>query len=71
MRAPVRVPVLHLHGARDGVLLPRSAQGSGRHVEAPYRWRLLDGVGHFPHEEDPGAFNAQLLGWLADGEPDR
>ena len=71
MRTPVRVPTLHLHGALDRVVLARTAQGSGRYVEAPYRWRLLDGVGHFPHEEDPGAFTAELLGWLADAEPDR
>jgi pimeloyl-ACP methyl ester carboxylesterase len=71
MRVPVRVPVLHLHGALDGSLRPSTAQGSGRYVEAPYRWRLLDGVGHFPHEESPGAFDAELLGWLADPEPDR
>lgn len=71
MREPVRAPVLHLHGGADRCLLPRSAQGSGRYVEAPYRWRLLDGVGHFPHEEAPDQFDAELLGWLADPEPDR
>ncbi|NHC44362.1 alpha/beta fold hydrolase [Motilibacter aurantiacus] len=71
MREPVRVPVLHLHGAADRAVLPRSAQGSGLYVEAPYRWRLLGGVGHFPHEESPEAFAAELLGWLADPEPDR
>lgn len=71
MRSPVGAPTLHLHGALDRVVLPRTAQGSGRHVEAPYRWRLLAGVGHFPHEEDPDGFTAELLGWLADAEPDR
>jgi len=71
MKTPVRVPTLHLHGAADRSVLPASAQGSGRYVEAPYRWRLLDGVGHFPHEEAPDAFTDELLGWLADPEPDR
>jgi pimeloyl-ACP methyl ester carboxylesterase len=71
MRAPVRVSTLQLHGALDPAVLARSAQGSGRYVEAPYRWRLLDGVGHFPHEEDPVRFNAELIGWLDDPEPDR
>jgi len=71
MRTPVRIPVLHLHGALDGSLRPSSARGSGRYVEAPYRWRLLDGVGHFPHEENPGRFDEEVLGWLADEEPDR
>ncbi|MQA83081.1 MAG: alpha/beta fold hydrolase [Streptosporangiales bacterium] len=71
MRVPIRVPTLQLHGALDKCVLPRSAQGSGRYVEAPYRWRLLAGAGHFPHEEMPQQFNTELLGWLADPEPDR
>jgi pimeloyl-ACP methyl ester carboxylesterase len=71
MSTPINAPVLHLHGAADTMMVARSAQGSGRYVEAPYRWRLLDGVGHFPHEEDPHRFNAELLSWLADPEPDR
>jgi pimeloyl-ACP methyl ester carboxylesterase len=71
MKAPVTVPTLHLHGALDGPVLARSAQGSSRYVDAPYRWRLLPAVGHFPHEEDPATFNEELLGWLNDPEPDR
>ncbi|MFE3198546.1 alpha/beta fold hydrolase [Embleya sp. NPDC055664] len=71
MKAPVEVPTLHLHGALDPVILPRTAAGSGRYVEAPYRWRLLDGVGHFPHEEQPAMFTEELLGWLKDPEPER
>jgi pimeloyl-ACP methyl ester carboxylesterase len=71
MRSPIRVPVLHLHGALDRCVLPRSAQGSGRYVEAPYRWKLIEGAGHFPHEERPESFDEELLGWLADPEPDR
>ncbi|NGN67566.1 alpha/beta hydrolase [Streptomyces sp. A7024] len=71
MRRPVRVPVLHLHGSLDPVMRTRTAAGSGEFVEAPYRWRLFDGVGHFPHEEDPAAFSAELVNWLRDPEPDR
>ena len=29
-----------------------------------YRWRLLPGIGHFPHEEAPAIINADLLDWL-------
>ncbi|MFZ5851003.1 MAG: alpha/beta fold hydrolase [Actinomycetota bacterium] len=71
MRQPVRVPVLQLHGSADRALLPSTAAGSGRYVAGPYRWRLLDGVGHFPHEEAPERFDAELLRWLADPEVDR
>ena len=71
MKRPVRVPTLHLHGSLDPVVRTRSAAGSGQYVEAPYRWRLFDGLGHFPHEEDPAAFSAELINWLKDPEPDR
>ena len=47
----VGVPTLHLHGGADPFLLPETAHGSGAWVEAPYELQVLDGVGHFPHEE--------------------
>jgi pimeloyl-ACP methyl ester carboxylesterase len=71
MRAPVQAPTLHLQGAADPCLPAALARGAGRYVEAPYRWKILDGLGHYPHEERPEAFNAELIGWLADPEPDR
>lgn len=71
MRAPVQAPTLHLHGALDRCVPPRIARPAARYVEAPYRWRLIEGAGHFPHEERPAAFDTELLGWLADPEPDR
>ncbi|MFI6921550.1 alpha/beta fold hydrolase [Nonomuraea spiralis] len=71
MRTEIEAPTLHLHGALDPWVLPRTAQGSSRYVAAPYRWRLLEGAGHFPHEEIPDVFDTELLGWLADPEPDR
>ncbi|MET8141999.1 alpha/beta hydrolase [Sphaerisporangium sp. NPDC005288] len=71
MRTELEMPTLQLHGAADTCMPPRAAQGSSRYVAAPYRWRLLEGVGHFPHEERPEQFDAELLGWLEDPEPDR
>lgn len=66
MKRPVRVPTLHLHGALDPVLLTSTAAGSGEYVQAPYEWRLLDDIGHYPHEEDPAGFTAALVEWLRD-----
>ncbi|MGN6246343.1 MAG: alpha/beta fold hydrolase [Motilibacteraceae bacterium] len=66
MKTPITVPVLQLHGALDRALLPGSAQGSSHYVDGPYRWQLLPGVGHFPHEEDPEAVSGQLLRWLGE-----
>ena len=71
MRSPVQAPTLHLHGAADPCVPTQLARGAGRYVEAPYRWKVLDGIGHFPHEERPEAFDAELIGWLTDPEPDR
>lgn len=71
VRTPVQVPTLHLHGALDSCVPPATARGSGRYVEAPYRWRLIDGAGHFPAEEQPVRFDAELRSWLADPEPER
>jgi pimeloyl-ACP methyl ester carboxylesterase len=71
MRTPIQAPTLHLHGALDSCVLPQTARGAGRYVDGPYRWRLIDGAGHFPQEERPGAFDTELRGWLADPEPER
>lgn len=71
MRAPIQAPTLHLHGALDPCVPPRVARSAARYVEAPYRWKLIDGAGHFPHEERAATFDTELLGWLADPEPER
>ncbi|MCT9932390.1 alpha/beta hydrolase [Planotetraspora sp. A-T 1434] len=71
MRTEIEAPTLQLHGALDTRVLPRTAQGSSRFVAAPYRWRLIEGAGHFPHEERPEQFDSELIGWLSDPEPDR
>jgi len=71
MRAPIGVPTLHLHGAMDPCVRTRSAQASARYVDGPYRWRIIDGAGHFLPEEQPGKFDSALHHWLADPEPER
>jgi len=63
IRSPIVAPTLHLHGALDPLVLPATAQGSGRYVIAPYEWRLLDGVGHFPHREAPDLISGEIVRW--------
>lgn len=57
----VHVPVLQLHGALDSCLLPSTAHGSGDWVHADYELRILDGVGHFPHEEAPQVVSEAIV----------
>lgn len=64
MKKPISAPTLHVQGAADPVLLSHTALGGGEYVAAPYRWRLLPGVGHFPHEEAPEEFTTELLDWV-------
>jgi pimeloyl-ACP methyl ester carboxylesterase len=65
MQEPITVPVMQIHGAADRTALPRAAARSRRHVTGPHRWVLLEGIGHFPHEEAPSRVTAELLDWLA------
>lgn len=57
----VSVPTLQLHGSLDPCLLATTAHGSGDWVHAPYELRVIDGLGHFPHEEDPELVSELLL----------
>lgn len=63
LRTPISAPVLHLHGDVDACVLPSTAQGSGQYVTGQYEWRLLDGVGHFPHNEVPELVSGELARW--------
>ena len=63
VRHPITAPVLHLHGDFDTCMLPRTAQGSGQFVTGQYEWRVLDGVGHFPHNEVPEFLSGELIRW--------
>jgi len=63
LQGPIVAPTLHLHGALDPCLLPRTAQGSGRYVSATYEWHLVPGAGHFLPEEAPDFVTGELIRW--------
>jgi pimeloyl-ACP methyl ester carboxylesterase len=67
LRRPVTVPVLQLNGADDPVFRHRAAALSARHVRGRAQRVEIKAAGHFPHEEQPAAFNAALLPWLSSG----
>lgn len=64
METPIEVPVLHIQGERDPSVLMRSAEGSGEWVAGSYDFEVIEGAGHYPHEETPEQFDALLSSWL-------
>ena len=64
MAAPITAPVLQIHGALDGSMAPATAQGAERYLEGAHRWRLLEGVGHFVHEEAPDVVTGEVVDFL-------
>lgn len=66
---PIAAPVLQLHGRGDGAIVVSSVDGSEAYAGGGYTRIDLDGVGHFPQEEDPAAFDAALLPWLESLRP--
>ncbi len=61
LAAGVQAPVLHVHGADDGCVRAETAHGSGAWAHGGYELRVLDGVGHFPHEEAPDEVSEMLI----------
>jgi pimeloyl-ACP methyl ester carboxylesterase len=60
----LRVPLLHLHGADDGCVSPRTGRAQARLFSGPFASRLHAGVGHFLSLEAPDWVAAESLRWL-------
>lgn len=59
------VPTLYLHGADDGAIGAELLNDVAAHLPAPASsFRLLDGVGHFLHLEQPDRVAELVCGWL-------
>ena len=69
MGRPVGQPVCVISGAADPALPAQSTTLSATHVRGDYQQRMVERAGHFPHEEQPEAFNDMLLAWLASVPP--
>ncbi|MCB9704102.1 MAG: alpha/beta hydrolase [Myxococcales bacterium] len=63
----LRVPALVLAGRDDGCIGPALFADAVRWSDAPIDVRILDGVGHFMHLEDPAGIHRLILDRL--GEP--
>lgn len=59
---PVKSSVLEIIGEKDPMILAEYADSS-EYVDGIYQ-RMLMPTGHYPHEENPQAFQDLLLAWL-------
>jgi pimeloyl-ACP methyl ester carboxylesterase len=58
------IPTLVLHGAVDTVNHPDTSAGKEHFFKGPYRRVMVDGVGHFPHREDPESVADAILSFV-------
>lgn len=61
---PVKVPTLYLWGDADDTVGRVAAEGTGEFVDAPYRFEVLPGVGHYAADQVPDRVNELLLAHL-------
>jgi pimeloyl-ACP methyl ester carboxylesterase len=58
----IATPTLEIIGEKDTMILPKYADSSSM-VSGEHQITSLP-TGHFPHEENPHAFNTSLINWL-------
>jgi pimeloyl-ACP methyl ester carboxylesterase len=62
---PVEVPTLFVWGARDPAISREAAEGCAAHMAGPFRFELMEDVGHWVPELEPERLNRLLLEHLA------
>ncbi|MBP0465183.1 alpha/beta hydrolase [Roseomonas sp. PWR1] len=62
---PVKVPTLFIWGDADDTVGRMAAEGTGAFVDAPYRFEVLPGVGHYAPDQVPDRVSALLVEHLA------
>ncbi|UZN02808.1 alpha/beta fold hydrolase [Cellulomonas sp. S1-8] len=68
LRAARPVPVLQVHGLRDGIRPASDAalRPGTAHVARTYRFELLHGAGHYLTDQAPGLVGELLVDWLTE-----
>jgi pimeloyl-ACP methyl ester carboxylesterase len=62
---PVKVPTMYVWSTGDAAIGRVAAEGTGAHVQGPYRFEVLEGVSHWVPETAPDQLSALLVGHLA------
>ena len=62
---PIKVPTLYLWGDADDTVGRSAAEGTAEFIDAPYRFEILPGVGHYAADQVPERVNELLLDHLA------
>ena len=62
--APLAVPTLYVHGARDGCVGAAVSERMHTHCSARFERVVVRDAGHFVHVEQPEAFNAAVSRFL-------
>jgi pimeloyl-ACP methyl ester carboxylesterase len=61
----IEVPTLYVWSDEDPAIGPAGAYATEQHVTGPYRFVVLEGIGHWIPETAAERFNEELLGHLA------
>ncbi|MFZ5782143.1 MAG: alpha/beta fold hydrolase [Pseudomonadota bacterium] len=61
----IKVPTLYVWGDADDTVGRAAAEGTGEFIDAPYRFEVLPGVGHYAADQSPDRVNELLLSHLA------
>jgi pimeloyl-ACP methyl ester carboxylesterase len=61
---PITTTTMYVWSTYDPALGRDAAEGTAAHVEGPYRFEVLEGVGHWIAEETPDALNTLLVDHL-------
>jgi pimeloyl-ACP methyl ester carboxylesterase len=61
----IEIPTLYVWSDQDPALGPKAAYATANHVTGPYRFVVLEGIGHWIPETAAERFNEELLAHLA------
>ena len=59
---PIKVPTLYVWGDADDTVGRAAAEGTGEFIDAPYRFEVLPGVGHYAADQSAGAGQRTVAG---------